>query len=368
MSDPPTESAPTESAPTEPAPTDLLPTEPAPTDAAPADSGEGSAAGGGSDDADVRGDGDGDGADVVAGAADRSVPSWAQPAPAGAAYLVEPDDGPGHGVLVLHSWWGLTPEVKAVVEALADVGYTALAPDLLVRFDRRDRHIELTQERSHSDPKRHVWSGAPGWFSASYGPFRRFSGGDEDAERLYRSYPRLARHLTTFGESFALSECTDWLHDLKFSAENTRGVLSANFAGHVRFERLIMRNRYDPASSERDINAVDAPFLEVLSCDFDSEHSEVMNIGGADDALVRGNRFVGRPAMIAGLLCIHHHRSVWYGRRRILARGSIEKMFICSWWVCAPSPWTPGPSRAAVSATGERAVISHAVPKQNVQE
>lgn len=131
MSDPPTESAPTESAPTEPAPTDLLPTEPAPTDAAPADSCEGSAAGGGSDDADVRGDGDGDGADVVAGAADRSVPSWAQPASAGAAYLVEPDDGPGHGVLVLHSWWGLTPEVKAVVEALADVGYTALAPDLL---------------------------------------------------------------------------------------------------------------------------------------------------------------------------------------------------------------------------------------------
>lgn len=42
-----------------------------------------------------------------------------------------PDGGPGHGVLVLHSWWGLTPDVKAVVEALADAGHTALAPDLL---------------------------------------------------------------------------------------------------------------------------------------------------------------------------------------------------------------------------------------------
>ena len=42
-----------------------------------------------------------------------------------------PDDGPGHGVLVLHSWWGLTPDVKAIVESLADAGYTALAPDLL---------------------------------------------------------------------------------------------------------------------------------------------------------------------------------------------------------------------------------------------
>lgn len=50
---------------------------------------------------------------------------------AGNAYLVEPEDGPGHGVLVLHSWWGLTRHMKDVVEALADAGYTALAPDLL---------------------------------------------------------------------------------------------------------------------------------------------------------------------------------------------------------------------------------------------
>lgn len=50
---------------------------------------------------------------------------------AGSAYLVAPDDGPGPGVLVLHSWWGLTRGVKATVEALADEGFTALAPDLL---------------------------------------------------------------------------------------------------------------------------------------------------------------------------------------------------------------------------------------------
>jgi carboxymethylenebutenolidase len=51
-------------------------------------------------------------------------------APVGAAYLVEPDQGPGPGVLVLHSWWGLSRSVKDVVEQLADLGYTALAPDL----------------------------------------------------------------------------------------------------------------------------------------------------------------------------------------------------------------------------------------------
>ena len=52
------------------------------------------------------------------------------PARSGSAYLVEPDDGSGPGVLVLHSWWGLTPSTKHVVEHLADAGYTALAPDL----------------------------------------------------------------------------------------------------------------------------------------------------------------------------------------------------------------------------------------------
>jgi carboxymethylenebutenolidase len=49
---------------------------------------------------------------------------------AGEAYLVRPDEGPGHGVLVLHSWWGLGPDTKRCVERLADAGYTALAPDL----------------------------------------------------------------------------------------------------------------------------------------------------------------------------------------------------------------------------------------------
>ncbi len=49
---------------------------------------------------------------------------------AGSAYLVVPDDGPGPGVLVLHSWWGLTPSVKAVCDRLADGGFVALAPDL----------------------------------------------------------------------------------------------------------------------------------------------------------------------------------------------------------------------------------------------
>lgn len=70
---------------------------------------------------------------------------------AGSAYLVQPDSGPGPGVLVLHSWWGLTPGVRRVVERLADAGYTAMAPDLLAGVVPEDR-AEAQRELAESDP------------------------------------------------------------------------------------------------------------------------------------------------------------------------------------------------------------------------
>jgi carboxymethylenebutenolidase len=43
------------------------------------------------------------------------------------AYLA---DGDGPGVVVLHEWWGLVPQIEGVCDRLAAAGYTALAPDL----------------------------------------------------------------------------------------------------------------------------------------------------------------------------------------------------------------------------------------------
>lgn len=71
--------------------------------------------------------------------------------PAGTAYLVQPDAGPGTGVLVLHSWWGLSPGVKAFVERLADHGYTALAPDLNAGLVTDDAD-EAQRALADSDP------------------------------------------------------------------------------------------------------------------------------------------------------------------------------------------------------------------------
>ena len=63
---------------------------------------------------------------------------------------------------------------------------------------------------------RTIWGGGAGWFSASFGPFRRFSGGDKEYDRLFYSNPGLARHLSAFGEDVALGEALRWLQDLQF--------------------------------------------------------------------------------------------------------------------------------------------------------
>ena len=45
-------------------------------------------------------------------------------------YLALPSASEGHGVLVLHAWWGLNDSVRDVCERLAESGYLAFAPDL----------------------------------------------------------------------------------------------------------------------------------------------------------------------------------------------------------------------------------------------
>jgi predicted ATPase len=64
------------------------------------------------------------------------------------------------------------------------------------------------------NPNSPIWGTEDGWFSASYGPFRRFYGGDRDYERLFYSNPKLAPHLSVFGEDVALTECLSWLQNL----------------------------------------------------------------------------------------------------------------------------------------------------------
>lgn len=56
-------------------------------------------------------------------------------------------------------------------------------------------------------------SGYPAWFSAAYGPYRRFSGGSPEFESVFRSNPRLGMHLSVFSEGVALTEALTFLRD-----------------------------------------------------------------------------------------------------------------------------------------------------------
>ncbi|MEO8153403.1 MAG: AAA family ATPase [Rhizobacter sp.] len=64
---------------------------------------------------------------------------------------------------------------------------------------------------------RTLWdSNVKGWFSAAFGPMRRFTGGNPENIRLYTSYKRLSRHLSIFHENVALTEALHWLQQLRF--------------------------------------------------------------------------------------------------------------------------------------------------------
>lgn len=54
-------------------------------------------------------------------------------------------------MLVLHSWWGLTPGAKAFCDRLADEGFVVLAPDLL-EGARPETAAEAELELGESDP------------------------------------------------------------------------------------------------------------------------------------------------------------------------------------------------------------------------
>jgi predicted ATP-binding protein involved in virulence len=86
-----------------------------------------------------------------------------------------------------------------------------------VDLTRIKNNVTIAKGKNKEDPSRYIWGqSVKGWFSTAYGPFRRFSGGNKDYQKLFYSHPRLAAHLSIFGEDVALDESIEWLKELQF--------------------------------------------------------------------------------------------------------------------------------------------------------
>ena len=83
-----------------------------------------------------------------------------------------------------------------------------------LNFSRDNGRVVVCSQDHNPDGARHLWGPGAGWFSASFGPFRRFTGGSREYEKLFYQYPRLAPHLSIFGEEVALTESLAWMKDL----------------------------------------------------------------------------------------------------------------------------------------------------------
>jgi energy-coupling factor transporter ATP-binding protein EcfA2 len=97
-----------------------------------------------------------------------------------------------------------------------------------ISFNKESDEVMIRAQDLGVDPSRYLWGQSHGWFSAGYGPFRRFAGSDKDMEKLYLSNPILARHLTLFGEQVALTECIAWLQRLQFESLEAQSDHHAN--------------------------------------------------------------------------------------------------------------------------------------------
>jgi predicted ATPase len=134
--------------------------------------------------------------------------------------------------------------------------------------------------KTSADPNRHVWGENQGWFSAGFGPFRRFSGGNKDYEKLFYTSPRLARHLSTFGEDVALTEAISWLRDLRFKQleEKAAGALLPKITAFVNQTGFLPHNAKLTAVDSERVVFKDGNGFEVSVLDLSDGFRSVLSM------------------------------------------------------------------------------------------
>jgi energy-coupling factor transporter ATP-binding protein EcfA2 len=133
------------------------------------------------------------------------------------------------------------------------------------------------------------------WFSASYGPFRRFGTTENDLAKFHSARPAAASHLSLFGESDALTAAIAWLKDLKFkkfegnadgalldpilSFVNQQGFLPHDVRiGEVTSNGVVL---VDSNGFNVPLQAISDGYLSVLSMTFDLIWQMALSFGPA---------------------------------------------------------------------------------------
>lgn len=74
--------------------------------------------------------------------------------------------------------------------------------------------LEVISRKTKYSADKYFWTNVDGYFSCAFGPFRRFTGGNQTLEQHYIRNPKIGSHLTAFKEDAALTEVSVWLKDI----------------------------------------------------------------------------------------------------------------------------------------------------------
>lgn len=168
----------------------------------------------------------------------------------------------------------------------------------------RHKSAELYKSKyAHKDiensvpPEQHVWSECKGWFSASFGSYRRFTGGDPKYNEAYLQNPKAAPHISAFGEDAALGGALKWLIDqarpskkegihiinLVKNVVNTEKFLPNNTLLHeVNEDEILFK---DGAGSIIEIEQLGDGYRSALCICIELIHQLVLAFNGFDDLI-----------------------------------------------------------------------------------
>ena len=200
------------------------------------------------------------------------------------------------------------------VDAFTEQGrhsYKKLSAAVLLKQSGKETTVELPGLAGSKATLVHrgLWSsGAGGWFSCGYGPFRRVFGASSDATRLMVS-PTTERFVTMFQEAASLYEVDQWLRNLNHKMLEGRSPESAQ-----QLDLLLEILRDDLMPNQITVDRVDSDGLWLK----DRNGTE----------LAWGEMSDGYRAALALLADILRHLIAAYGIQGLAKRGEDGKLQI----------------------------------------